>query len=193
MSGGANVAGAKGALREEYRRKRAALPPERRREAEEAARAKVAALLDSRPEIRTVAAYWPVRDEFDVRGIIAMCRGRGLTVVLPRWNGAAGYGWAVMGPADGLAAGPRWIPEPGADAPAAAPGEIDLFLVPGLAFDAAGGRIGYGGGWFDRLLAGARADAEVVGMCYPEQISPEPLPQGPLDRPAPPCLDFTGA
>lgn len=179
----------KAALRAEFRRIRAAIPAERRRAAEEAARARVEELLDGRPEMRTVAAYWPVRDEFDVRGIVAMCLERGLVVALPRWSRQRReYEWAALYRGGELAEGPMDIPEPGADAPSVNGGDIDLFLVPGLAFDAAGGRIGYGGGWFDRLLAGAREGAAILGMCYPEQISPEPLPQGPLDRPVRPIL-----
>jgi 5-formyltetrahydrofolate cyclo-ligase len=53
--------------------------------------------------------------------------------------------------------------------------EIDVFLVPGLAFDPGGSRLGNGGGHYDRLLSSARADAETVGMA-PSRLIIEEVP-----------------
>ena len=49
-------------------------------------------------------------------------------------------------------------------APEVSAGEIDVFLVPGLVFDGRGGRLGWGAGYFDRLLVAARTDARLVGI-----------------------------
>jgi 5-formyltetrahydrofolate cyclo-ligase len=46
----------------------------------------------------------------------------------------------------------------------------DVVIVPGLAFTAAGHRLGQGGGWYDRFLAEVRADCAVIGVCFAEQI-----------------------
>ena len=58
--------------------------------------------------------------------------------------------------------------------------EIDAVIVPGLAFDAAGGRLGRGGGFYDRWLAGRGAGCLVVGVCFEAQIV-ERVPMEPHD------------
>ncbi|GBD99440.1 putative 5-formyltetrahydrofolate cyclo-ligase [bacterium BMS3Abin07] len=50
------------------------------------------------------------------------------------------------------------------------PGEIDFIMVPGLAFDENGGRLGYGGGYYDRLLGGLKKMPQTVAIAYEEQI-----------------------
>ena len=46
----------------------------------------------------------------------------------------------------------------------------DVVIVPGLAFTAAGDRLGQGGGWYDRFLSGVRADCTSIGVCFAEQV-----------------------
>lgn len=53
------------------------------------------------------------------------------------------------------------------------PQELDLVMVPGTAFDPRGGRMGQGKGYYDRLLANARADAPLVGMAFDCQVFDE--------------------
>jgi 5-formyltetrahydrofolate cyclo-ligase len=77
----------------------------------------------------------------------------------------------------------RWgIREPAADpAHAVAPDSVALILVPGTAFTRNGTRVGRGGGFYDRLLAGLTAGACKIGVCFGYQIVPE-LPTEPHDQ-----------
>ena len=70
-------------------------------------------------------------------------------------------------------------PPPGA---AVSPDEVDLFVVPGLAFDAARFRLGRGGGYYDRLLARARPDAARIGVVLERWLA-DALPREPHDVP----------
>ena len=54
-----------------------------------------------------------------------------------------------------------------------APAEIDLLLVPGLAFSRAGGRLGRGGGFYDRFLSEVHPRAVKLGVCFHVQLFPE--------------------
>ncbi|MBC7286663.1 MAG: 5-formyltetrahydrofolate cyclo-ligase [Armatimonadetes bacterium] len=60
--------------------------------------------------------------------------------------------------------------------------EIELFIVPGVAFDAAGGRIGYGGGYYDRLLTALdqKQRQRIMGLCFEAQLVEE-IPVGLFD------------
>jgi len=60
------------------------------------------------------------------------------------------------------------------------PGELDLVMVPGTAFDSRGGRMGQGKGYYDRLLANARLSAPLVGMAFDCQLFDE-IPVAPHD------------
>jgi 5-formyltetrahydrofolate cyclo-ligase len=78
-----------------------------------------------------------------------------------------------------MAAGPFGIEQP---LPSAAALEPDLLIVPMAAFDAAGYRVGYGGGYYDRTIAGLRARRPVIaiGVAYDAQ-EVDAVPRGPYD------------
>jgi 5-formyltetrahydrofolate cyclo-ligase len=71
--------------------------------------------------------------------------------------------------------------EPDPAAPLIAPDEADLIIVPGLAFTRSGYRLGYGGGYYDRLLA-LPGRAATLGACYQALLLDE-IPRGPHDVP----------
>jgi 5-formyltetrahydrofolate cyclo-ligase len=132
---------------------------------------------------RVLMAYMPLPDEIDT------------TAAMQRWLDAGGRlavpvtDWAcrTMDAAEVTSldaavfdAGPHGIREPRDRAllPADA---IAVALVPGLAFDAAGGRLGRGAGFYDRFLPGVSAACAVIGVCHTEQLM-EAVPQNALDR-----------
>jgi len=128
----------------------------------------------------TVAVYLASPDEIDLAAAIETMLSRGDTVVAPRWNGET-YELATvksLEPAD-LRKGPLGIHEP-KEADDVPPEEVTAWLVPGLAFTRDGSRLGYGGGWYDRLMADAAGDAVKLGVAHAFQVV-ETLPSEPHD------------
>ena len=76
-------------------------------------------------------------------------------------------------PQTAFALGTYGVLEP-VDGEPVSPAQIDLVIVPLLAADTAGYRLGFGGGYYDRYLS--RYTGNTIGICYKEQLSPIPLP-----------------
>lgn len=132
-----------------------------------------AALTLALPELadaRVVLAYGATPEEIDPAPLVAALRSRGATIVLPRIEEPGVLGLHVVGSADDLVTGAFGLLEPAADAPRAADADIDVVLVPGVAFDAQGHRLGYGGGYYDRLLPRLPVACSLIGLAYDEQI-----------------------
>jgi 5-formyltetrahydrofolate cyclo-ligase len=99
-----------------------------------------------------VGGFWPLAGEIDVRALLLALVGRGHVVGLPVTPArGAGLSFRRWRPGAPLQAGRFGTLEPG-DGDAIQP---TLLLVPLLAFDGQGRRLGYGGGYYDRTLAGA--------------------------------------
>ncbi len=133
---------------------------------------------------QTVLAYCSFGSEIRTAGIVDAVLAAGRVLVLPRVERAARRLalYRVEAPASQLRPGVWGIrePDPARCAPVA-PFEVDFVLVPGVAFDARGGRIGYGGGYYDRLLAACRVGARFVAGAFETQIV-DAVPMGPGDQ-----------
>ena len=152
------------------RQRRAALSPELARAASAAIQAAVLAMPGFRLA-RTVACYMAAPGEVQTAAILGRCRESGKQVVVPSWSRrAGGYVFARIGKKSVLRPGPLGILQPGRAA-GTEPATIDLAIVPGLAFDTAGNRLGHGGGHYDRLLARACArGAYKTGLAFDCQV-----------------------
>ena len=98
----------------------------------------------------SVALYFPVNGEVDTREIFKKCIDLEKKVFFPRTRGSDLVFLRTRN-VEELTPGAFAIPEPPADAERARSDELDLVLVPGVAFDLSGNRIGYGKGFYDRF------------------------------------------
>ncbi|SRR5579883_463190 len=131
-------------------------------------------------QAQTILAYLSVRQEPDLSPLFPATKTWGL----PRCVGKSLH-WHVWSPQDSwpLQAGAYGILEPHPHAPALAAHQIDLILVPAIACDTHGHRLGYGGGFYDRLLAAPEwADKPTIGIVFDFAYVPH-LPHDEWDRP----------
>jgi 5-formyltetrahydrofolate cyclo-ligase len=135
----------------------------------------VAGWLAGHPGLRTIAVFRALPGEVDLMEVTACHRDR--RWVYPRVAGDDLVFHVVGNPAADLTPGTMGIREPSPCLPRVAVDAIDAFLCPGLAFDARGGRLGRGRGYYDRMLAGARPDALKMGVCFPQQLVPDTFAQ----------------
>jgi len=146
---------------------------------------------DERPA-GVVAAYMPIRSELSPLRLVAALVARGIVTAMPETPSPGQplifRRWA---PGDDLVDGPYGTSQPSPAAPVMVPRVI---LAPMLAFDSACWRLGYGGGFYDRTLAGLRDAGQrvtAIGIAFDGQLV-DKVPVGPFDMPLDAVLTPSG-
>jgi 5-formyltetrahydrofolate cyclo-ligase len=132
-----------------------------------------------------VSAFWPVGEELDIKPLIEALHERGCVCALPVVTVKhMPLTFRVWQPGMPFIVSSFGIPEPGPDCPPATP---DISLVPLLAFDEEGYRLGYGGGYYDRTIEQLRLLRRdppylTVGVAFEGQLRSD-LPHESFDQP----------
>ncbi|HYG77138.1 MAG TPA: 5-formyltetrahydrofolate cyclo-ligase [Planctomycetota bacterium] len=125
-------------------------------------------------EAKTVFTYSSTSEELDTLGLCRLCFEQNKTVCLPRTLHPARSmaAHAVTNLDSDLEVHPFGFLQPKAELPVQTPETIDLIVVPGVAFDAAGNRLGRGAGYYDRYLSQPQIKAAVIALAFEVQIVP---------------------
>lgn len=185
-SGGEATSARKAALRQELRARRDALDPAERAAAVQA----IEARLVGSPALETahvVHCYVGIGSEVGTEALIRGLLMRGQRVICPRVAGPGVLEHLEVTDIESLVVGPMGLREPDVDrAERVDLDEIDVMLVPALAFDRSGIRLGYGGGYYDRAISELRdredGRAVTVGLGFDQQVVDE-LPREAHDQP----------
>ncbi len=187
----------KAALRRHYTSLRERIPEAERRQAEEAIRATLFS-LPAWQDTPLVCGYASMGSEFDTFPIWKRAADGGKTYALPVTVTGAREGKMVFRALSGFAPdaltlGRFGIREPAESCPPLSLREFSgaMLLIPGLAFDDGGFRLGYGGGYYDRFLATlleASIPVTAVGLCF-SACRPHTLPRESFDLPVDLIID----
>ena len=135
--------------------------------------------MDELRDAWTVMAFWSFGSEVDTLGLLERLQTAGKRVALPRIVDLD------VVPVTYSTGEPLSETSFGAKEPVAGsrldPSELDVVVVPGVAFDRHGGRVGYGAGFYDRLLGRVRQDVFAVAVAFGAQVV-ERVPSGGTDR-----------
>jgi len=117
-----------------------------------------------------VCCYITLPGEVMTEMIVEKCWKDGKKVCVPAYRGETKhYDLACFEKNARLAEGLYGVPEP-AEAGWVSFAKVDFVVVPGLAFDPSGGRVGHGGGYYDRILGGMRKKVFKAGLCFEFQV-----------------------
>lgn len=169
---------AKRALRRAVLARRDALALEERSELSRRIADRILAMSEVAPA-RIVMAFWSFGSEVETAPLLRRLHESGTRVVLPRIE--AGDLLAVSYvPGDPVASTRFGAMEPSSER-AVVPEEVDAVVVPGVAFDRRGARVGYGRGFYDRFLARTRPGVPAIAIAFGLQVV-ERVPEGRMDR-----------
>lgn len=141
--------------------------------------ARIVERLQSHPPVaraRSIALFWPIeeRHEVDLRPLDASLRARGARVAYPAVDPEThAMSFRFVEDTEAMLDQGFGFREPGHDTPVAAPGEIDVVVVPALAVDPTGHRLGYGAGYYDRTLPAFAPPAVTVAVAFDFQLLAE--------------------
>ena len=127
-------------------------------------------------QARSVALFWPIeeRHEVDLRALDARLRERGARVAYPAVDPETRVmTFRFVQDTSSMLEQGFGFREPIQDAPEAAPGALDVIVVPALAVDPTGQRLGYGVGYYDRALPGFAPPAVTVAVAFDFQLLAE--------------------
>ena len=167
-------------IRKEMRRLRSGLDPDWIARTSELVQRRVLE-IDEFKQAAVVSCYLADIGEVHMNLIMETCWKAGKKVLVPAyWAAREEYRWACLERNDRLRIGPWGIPEP-EKAAIASGADVDMVIVPGVAFDEQGNRLGHGCGYYDRLLSGFReGPAFKLGIAFAYQVV-ESLPALPHD------------
>lgn len=171
----------KSLLRRSIIEKRDSIEPSLRTEKNKLIKERLTELKEFR-EAMVILLYASFRSEPDTHGLIKECLLTGKRVFLPRVNKEKReLEIREIISFDQLKESTWGIPEPPEDSPLRDINDAELIIIPGVAFDRRGGRIGYGAGYYDKLLSGLKKKVPVIAIAYDEQIVKE-IPLEPHDK-----------
>ena len=168
MNETANIVLEKRALRSRIKTWRAGLEADAAARAADAVAAQGLGFLRLPQKRAVVSGFSSLPDEFRAWPLLRRLHGEGHALAMPVMQGKGlPLVFRAWAPGDAMDKAVWGIAEPKADKPVLEP---DIVLVPLLAFDATGWRLGYGGGYYDRTLRGLRARKSIVaiGLAYDE-------------------------